>query len=94
MSPPRSKPSSGPNKWTHPAHASVRSQNLASGVVSGPLTNKRIDHYRRIGYYGTEEQQKVLAEDKTKALRKTARAAKPSLPSYVVFDILHELDSV
>lgn len=39
--------------------------------ISGPpLTNRRIDHYRRQGYYGPDEQEKALAEQKARSKKK------------------------
>ena len=69
------KKSSKPSAWRHPVHArGVRSPRF--DVRGGELLDDdRIDHYTRLGYYGTEKQNALLSQDKKG--KKVKRKAKP-----------------
>lgn len=60
----------GTTKWTHPIHAKgVRSPRL--DVRGGKLlTDKKIHHYAKAGFYGTEVQAAALENQKEKKKRK------------------------
>lgn len=64
------------NGWTHPVHArGVRSPRF--DVRGGELlSDDRIDHYARLGYYGEAERQRVLEEDRQKAALKNKKRPK------------------
>lgn len=53
------------NDLRHPAHGSIRSA-WPNTNARGPLTDKRIDHYIRLGYYGSACQAALLARDAEK----------------------------
>lgn len=58
--------------------------------ITGPrLTDKRIDHYRRQGYYGEAEQKAALAEQKSRRKKPKKKSGSSSEQ-----DIMKQLEAL
>lgn len=69
------------SKWIHPSHArGIQSPRL--DVRGGKLlSDRQIDHYAKEGRYGTEKQDNVLSQVKTKKRKFSAQRAAAELLS-------------
>lgn len=53
-------------RWTSPFHGNLRSVNFSRSHISGPLTDRKIEKYRKLGRYTAEyrEARRVAMEKK------------------------------
>lgn len=65
------------SRFLHPIHErGVRGGRLPEGHIRGPLTDARIHHYAKLGYYGTENQEAANKKKPKKQQSALARALK------------------
>jgi hypothetical protein len=70
----------GKRGWTHPVHAKgVQAQRMAGAHIGEQLTDSRIKHYIRLGFYGTERQLALLEEERAKKQKRESRGPRNPL---------------
>lgn len=75
-------------RWTSPSHRPLRSTDTSTAVRGKPLSNRRIDHYTRLGLYGPDAK-RALEARKKKPSKRTPRPSHLSvLDSLTLDDIL------
>lgn len=81
---------SNSSSWSHPLHA----RGIRSGGIptpSTPLTDSRIAHYCRNGFYGSAAQRNQLAADAEKRVRKVRRTEPKASSIQAALDLLLSL---
>lgn len=73
----------GDKDWQHPAHVGgIKPPRIFDNIVGKRLTNRRIDHYTRNGFYSNRRHYRREA----KILKKVQAAMKPKTEKRLVYN--------